>query len=111
MAMKPEAVLQLLADGRGGAICVHTMTNAPAWRTIGPDDLAVQCIGFMGGASSPGLGVALARPDRRVFVLDRLVQSSKPKPRESGSLSGVAPNRAANPANLDSAGGAHVRPS
>jgi phosphonopyruvate decarboxylase len=46
------------------------MTTAPAWRTIAPDDLSVSCVGFMGGASSLGLGLALARPDRRVVVLD-----------------------------------------
>ena len=46
------------------------MTTAPAWRTIAPNDLSVTCVGFMGGASSLGLGMALARPDRRVLVLD-----------------------------------------
>jgi phosphonopyruvate decarboxylase len=70
MAMKPEAVLQLVAELRGDAICVPTMTAAPAWRTIAPDDLSVSCVGFMGGASSLGLGLALARPDRRVVVFD-----------------------------------------
>src|SRR5256885_2090758 len=52
-------------DGR-----VPTMTTAPAWRTIAPNDLSVGCVGFMGGASSLGLGLALARPDRRVLVFD-----------------------------------------
>jgi sulfopyruvate decarboxylase subunit beta len=70
MAMKPEDVLRVVAGGRGDAICVPTMTTAPAWRTIAPDDLSVSCVGFMGGASSLGLGLALARPDRRVIVLD-----------------------------------------
>jgi phosphonopyruvate decarboxylase len=46
------------------------MTTSPAWRTIAPDDLSVGCVGFMGGASSLGLGLALARPDRRVLVFD-----------------------------------------
>jgi phosphonopyruvate decarboxylase len=46
------------------------MTTAPAWRTIAPGDLSVTCVGFMGGASSLGLGMALARPERRVLVLD-----------------------------------------
>jgi phosphonopyruvate decarboxylase len=46
------------------------MTTAPAWRTIAPGDLSVTCVGFMGGASSLGLGLALARPDRRILVLD-----------------------------------------
>jgi sulfopyruvate decarboxylase subunit beta len=70
MAMKPEDVLRAVAEARGDAICVPTMTTAPAWRTIAPDDLSVTCVGFMGGASSLGLGLALARPDRRVLVLD-----------------------------------------
>ena len=68
--MKPEAVLRLIAAARGSAIVVPTMTTAPAWRTIAPDDLSVACVGFMGGASSLGLGLALARPERRVLVLD-----------------------------------------
>jgi phosphonopyruvate decarboxylase len=46
------------------------MTTAPAWRLIAPDDLSISCVGFMGGASSLGLGLALARPERRVVVLD-----------------------------------------
>ncbi len=70
MAMKPEDVLRAIAAGRGDAICVPTMTTAPAWRTIAPDDCSVTCVGFMGGAASLGLGLALARPDRRVVVFD-----------------------------------------
>lgn len=68
--MKPEAVLKLVAAHRGDAICVPTMTTAPAWREIAPDDLSVSCVGFMGGASALGLGLALARPGRRVLVFD-----------------------------------------
>jgi phosphonopyruvate decarboxylase len=70
MAMKPEEVLRLIAAERGDALCVPTMTTAPAWRTIAPDDLSVACVGFMGGASSRALGLALARPERRVLVFD-----------------------------------------
>jgi sulfopyruvate decarboxylase subunit beta len=70
MAMKPEEILRLVASARGDAICVPTMTTAPAWRTIAPDDLSVGCVGFMGGASSLGLGLALAHPERRVIVFD-----------------------------------------
>jgi len=70
MAMKPEDALRAIAEARGDALCVPTMTTAPAWRTIAPDDLSVACVGFMGGASSLGLGLALARPDRRVLVFD-----------------------------------------
>ena len=70
MAMKPEDVLRALASARGDAICIPTMTTAPAWREIAPDDFSVTCVGFMGGASAMGLGLALARPDRRVVVFD-----------------------------------------
>ncbi len=68
--MKPEDVLRLIAAERGPAVVVPTMTTASAWRDFAPDDLSVSCVGFMGGASSIGLGIALARPDRRVLVLD-----------------------------------------
>jgi len=70
MAMRPEDVLRAIAAARGDAICIPTMTTAPAWREIAPDDLSVTCTGFMGGASTLGLGIALARPDRRVIVFD-----------------------------------------
>jgi phosphonopyruvate decarboxylase len=70
MAMKPEDVLRVIAANRGDAICVPTMTTSPAWRELAPDDLSVGCVGFMGGASSLGLGLALARPERRVIVFD-----------------------------------------
>jgi thiamine pyrophosphate-dependent acetolactate synthase large subunit-like protein len=70
MAMKPEDVLRAIQAARGNAICVPTMTTSPAWRDIAPDDLSVGCVGFMGGASSLGLGLALARPERRVIVFD-----------------------------------------
>ena len=70
MAMKPEDVLRAIAAARGDAICVPTMTTSPAWRTLAPDDLSIGCTGFMGGASSLGLGLALATPKRRVIVFD-----------------------------------------
>jgi phosphonopyruvate decarboxylase len=70
MPMKPEEVLRRIAAVRGDALCVPTMTTAPAWREIAPDDLSVTCVGFMGGASSLGLGLALACPERRVLVFD-----------------------------------------
>jgi phosphonopyruvate decarboxylase len=70
MAMKPEDVLKVIAAHRGDAVCVPTMTTSPAWREMAPDDLSVGCVGFMGGASSLGLGLALARPERRVVVFD-----------------------------------------
>jgi sulfopyruvate decarboxylase subunit beta len=68
--MKPEEVLELIAAARGDAICVPTMTTSPAWRSLAPDDLSVGCVGFMGGASTLGLGLALGNPNRRVIVFD-----------------------------------------
>ena len=56
MAIRPEDVLRAIAAARGEAICVPTMTTAPAWREIAPDDLSIVCQGFMGGASTLGLG-------------------------------------------------------
>ena len=70
MPMKPEDVLRIIAASRGDAICVPTMTTSPAWREIAPDDLSINCQGFMGGASTLGLGLALSRPERRVIVFD-----------------------------------------
>ncbi len=70
MAIKPEDALKAIAAARGNAICVPTMTTSPAWREIAPDDLSVGCVGFMGGASAMGAGLALARPERRVIVFD-----------------------------------------
>ncbi|WP_290590705.1 thiamine pyrophosphate-dependent enzyme [Alicyclobacillus sp.] len=46
------------------------MTTVPAWRELAPETEWVACVGFMGGASSLGLGLALARPERRVIVCD-----------------------------------------
>jgi phosphonopyruvate decarboxylase len=70
MAMKPEDVLRAIAEHRGEAVVVPTMTTSPAWRQVAPNDLSVTCVGFMGGASSLGLGIAMAQPERRVIVLD-----------------------------------------
>src|SRR5712692_1553483 len=68
--MRPEDVLRVIAAARSTAICIPTMTTAPAWRTLAPDDLSITCAGFMGGASTLGLGLALGCPGRRVIVFD-----------------------------------------
>ena len=92
MAMKPEDVLAVIQAGRGDAICIPTMTTSPAWRTIAPDDLSAGCVGFMGGASSLGLGLALANPNRRVVVFD----GDGSLLMQLGSLATVAGSRARN---------------
>src|SRR5688500_4731803 len=93
MAIKPEDALRAIAAVRGDAICVPTMTTSPAWRSIAPNDLSVGCVGFMGGASSLGLGLALARPERRVLVFD----GDGSLLMQLGSLATVAGARPRNP--------------
>lgn len=70
MTIKPEDFVRLVAETQGDGIVVPTMTTAPAWRMTAPDASSVTCVGFMGGASSMGLGLALAQPHRRITVLD-----------------------------------------
>lgn len=70
MTMTPEDVVRVVAEMQGEGIVVPTMTTVPAWRTTAPEAASVACVGFMGGASSLGLGLALAEPGRRIVVLD-----------------------------------------
>jgi phosphonopyruvate decarboxylase len=68
--MSLASALEVLARRRDRQVVVSTMTVIAPWmeRAGGPRDL--RCVGFMGGASAMGLGVALARPDVPVWVLD-----------------------------------------
>ena len=72
MAMKPEDV----AEGdRGRARRRHLRSHHDHARrrgaTIAPDDLSVGCVGLHGRRLGAwALGLALARPDRRVIVFD-----------------------------------------
>ena len=68
--MSLDAALDVLARRREEQVVVGTMTANGAWRQKSPHDLNLACIGFMGGASTLGLGVALAQPDRDVWVID-----------------------------------------
>lgn len=70
MPIQPVDALRAIAEVRGDALAVPTMTNVEPWYRLSPNDLNVPCIGFMGGASSVGLGLALARPERKVIVID-----------------------------------------
>ena len=56
---------------RGDALVVTTTTPTQYWRAVSDhNELDVPLPGTMGKASSLALGVALARPDRKVLVLD-----------------------------------------
>ncbi len=63
--------LRIISQHRGDAIVVATMTANSEWSQISTNpDLDLMFTGAMGKASSEGLGLALARPDKKVIVLD-----------------------------------------
>ena len=63
--------LEMLAENRTNEVVVTTMSTARTWPAItSRPDLDYRLSGCMGKASSVGLGIALARPDVRVLVLD-----------------------------------------
>ena len=65
-----EAV-KAIHDRRGDAVIVSTMTPSRYWDLVTDrPELDLPVFGAMGKASSLALGVALARPDRRIVVLD-----------------------------------------
>ena len=56
---------------RGDAVVVGTMTPNRYWESVSDrPELDLPIFGAMGKASSVALGLALARPDRKVLVLD-----------------------------------------
>lgn len=69
--MRRQEAIAALARCRDGAISVAAMQAIMAWHAAGQaatDHL--DALGCMGSASSLGLGIALACPERRVIVLD-----------------------------------------
>jgi phosphonopyruvate decarboxylase len=63
--------LQAVARRRGDAVVVTTMMTAREFPEFSDrEQLDLPLTGCMGKASSLGLGIALARPDRKVIVLD-----------------------------------------
>ena len=69
MMMTLEAC-NILAEVRGDAIVVCTMGAMNALDKLPERPLTMACVPLMGGAASIGLGLALGRPDKKVFVLD-----------------------------------------
>lgn len=67
--MKRDECFRVLARHIEDQAVVATYSSAFEWNEICPRDLNYFCIGAMGLDSSHGLGLALARPDRRVIVL------------------------------------------
>lgn len=63
--------LRLLSDHRADAVVVATMSTSRLWPSVSTrPELDLPVSNCMGKASSVGLGIALAQPRRKVFVLD-----------------------------------------
>lgn len=65
-----DVFLKTLARHYAGQIVVSVYTTCFEWLAIRPDALNYVAVGAMGQAGSHGLGLALGRPDREVWVLD-----------------------------------------
>ena len=69
--MRRDLCFKILARHLRDEIVVPVYQAAQEWHAIRPDyALTYYSIGAMGQASSVALGLALARPDKRVIVLD-----------------------------------------
>lgn len=68
--MVRDACLEMLARHYAGELVVAVYTTCFEWLAIAPDALTYVGVGAMGQASSHGLGLAIGRPDRRVWVFD-----------------------------------------
>ena len=65
-----EAV-RFLSEMRGDAIVVNTMTPSRYWKDITDNpDYDLPIAGGMGKASSMALGLALSRPDKKIWCMD-----------------------------------------
>jgi thiamine pyrophosphate-dependent acetolactate synthase large subunit-like protein len=71
MPMQTEECLQALADQRADEVVIAAMTSGMKWPGFSdhPRDL-LYVPSTMGGAPGLGLGLALARPDLRVVILN-----------------------------------------
>ena len=62
---------KVISQCRGDAVIVATMSTNFEWSQLSTNpNLDLMLSGAMGKASSLGLGVALARPDKKIIVLD-----------------------------------------
>lgn len=68
--MRRDLALECLKEHVGDDIVVSVYQTCFDWMAINPRDLNYVSTGVMGLASAHGLGLALARPDKRVLVLD-----------------------------------------
>ncbi len=68
--MQRSKLLEILSEKRTDEIVVATMSAIKDWTRLSSSPLDFYVAGAMGYASSVGLGLALAQPNRRVIVLD-----------------------------------------
>jgi phosphonopyruvate decarboxylase len=68
--MKRDLCFKALARHIGDEVVVATYSSAVEWNELNPRVLNYFSMGAMGLASSHGLGLALANPNRRVVILD-----------------------------------------
>jgi len=91
--MRRSEALELLAENKGEGISVATMRAIPDWYDLGAaPDLNLDNRGCMGAASALGLGIALAQPQRKVYVID----GDGSLLMQLGSLASIAGSGAAN---------------
>jgi len=67
---RDDALKALIPHVSDDDIVVAVYQSCFDWLALNPRDLNYVAVGAMGQASSHALGLALANPDRRVFVLD-----------------------------------------
>ncbi|MQG83856.1 MAG: thiamine pyrophosphate-binding protein, partial [SAR202 cluster bacterium] len=63
--------VRAISRERGDAVVVSTMTPNRYWESVSENrDLDLPIFGAMGKASSVALGIALAKPDKKIIILD-----------------------------------------
>ncbi len=70
MNMRTVEACEVIQQTAPDAVYVTTMGAMNGMDKLEVDVLSVACVPLMGGAASLGLGIALARPDKTVLVLD-----------------------------------------
>jgi len=66
--MSAAETVATIRAARGGQVVVTTMSGLAFWPEAGPRDFRL--LGLMGAAASIGLGMAIARPDEEIWVID-----------------------------------------
>lgn len=70
MTLSSREAVATIEKHRGDALVVTTMTAMKWLDELSTGTQNLSCVPMMGGASGLGLGLALARPDLKVLVLD-----------------------------------------